>query len=306
MVLTKTYPDFTNRLIKYFYQNFKTILVNCGHQFVEKKIIDETSNLKYWKRMNKDNIIERLNKNENEVDCLIIFQYINNYKGFEKVFKKYKIILINTEQTTNLTKRIKNTVQYLVDHGNYIFIDYNRENHEYYGKFIEKDKYFVLEPYLANFKDNYNKTIDIAIYKRKCKYNDFLVEKYLKNIYPKCQNMAGKFNQKRIDFIGKCKIFINIHATNNYKICETHRINELVASKCLIISQRCSNEDLVELKDFIFFVDDDKIEKFVEDLLENYEEYYQKIYCNKKNMDIFNGIYKKYQVFCNEINKIRS
>lgn len=113
--------------------------------------------------------------------------------------------------------------------------------------------------------------------------------------------MAGKFNEKRIKFISKCKIFINIHANKNYKICETHRINELVASKCLIVSQRCLNEELVELKDFIFFVDDDKIENFVTKLLENYDEYYEKIYGNKKNIDIFKKIRENYKLLCEKI-----
>ena len=301
LTLTKTYPDFTNRLIKYFYENLRVILEGEGHQIIEKKIIDESSNLKYWKRMNKENIIKKLENNDFGVDYLIIFQYINNYNGFEEVFKKYKIILINTEQTTNITKRIKNTVEYLLQHNNYIFADYNRENYQYYSKFIDESKYLVLEPYLGNFKDRYEKSIDIAIYKRKCKYNDFLVDNYLKNVFPKCENMAGKFNKKRIEFIGKCKIFINIHACNKYKICETHRINELVASRCLIVSQRCLNEELVELKDFIFFVDDDKIEEFVENLLENYEEYYDKIYGDRKNKDIFGKIRDKYEILCEKI-----
>jgi len=301
LTLTKTYPDFTNRLIKYFYQNMRIILEKQGHQIIEKKIIDETSNLKYWKRMNKEDIIKELENNDFGVDYLIIFQYINNYKSFEEVFKKYKIILINTEQTTNITRMIKNTVEYLKEHNNYIFVDYNRENYLYFSKFIDESRYLVLEPYLGNFKDEYNKTIDLAIYRRKCKYNDFLVENHLKNIITKCENMAGKFNKKRIEFIAKCKIFINIHANKNYKICETHRVNELVASKCLIVSQRCLNEELVELKNFIFFVDDDKIEEFTENLLENYDEYYEKIYGNKKNQDIFRKIRDKYEILCERI-----
>lgn len=91
LTLTKTYPDFTNRLIKYFYQNFRIILQNNNHEIIEKKIIDENSNLKYWKRMNKEDIIKKLENNDLKIDYLIIFQYINNYNGFEEVLENIKL-----------------------------------------------------------------------------------------------------------------------------------------------------------------------------------------------------------------------
>jgi len=298
LVLKPTRPNFTERLIKYFFDNFRDFLQQNSCSLIIEKIISKNDNMKYWKSDNIDTLKKNFNEKYSDLDYILLFQYTSYYKEILDDLRKFKIIFINTEQSTNTkNKRLFDNFRYLNDHGKYIFIDYNQENYTNFEKYIDHQNYLTLEPYLHNFRDNYEKTIDIGIYNRQSKHDNEFVKKFIPNIYPKCQNMLGKFNKDRLNFIGKCKIFINIHAQENYKICETHRVNELVASRCIVISQKCLNEELVGLGDYILFAENNKIEEITLDVLNNYDRYYEKIFAKKTNNDIFEKIGKKYVTF---------
>jgi hypothetical protein len=297
LVLQLTHPDFIGRLIKYFFYYFKNFLLENGNEVIIERIIDNNSNLNYWKNTNINTLKDKLSTIYKDIDYIIIFQYITNYPDFYEEFKKFKLIIINTEQTTNPNKRIKKTVEYLNEYTNYKLIDYNRENFLYFKNFINKKDYFVLEPNYSFIKDNHQKTIDIGIYNRETLHDKKFISLNLSNLINKTVNMKGKFNQKRLDFISKCKIFINIHAGRKYKIGETHRLNELIAHKCIVISQKCLNEDLIKLNKYIIFCDDDKIEETTLDVLKNYDKYYESIFNNQKNKLIFEEINKEYKFF---------
>lgn len=301
LVLQLTHPDFINRLIKYFFQYFKDFLIENNNEVFIERIIDNKSNLNYWKKTNIDILKNKLENVYKDIDYIIIFQYINNYPDFYEEFKNFKIILINTEQTTNLNKRINDTVQYLKEHNNYKLIDYNKENFRYFSKYISEKNYFVLEPNYSFIKDYHEKNIDIGIYNRETNHDRNIISKYLSNVIGKTNNMRGKFNKKRLDFISRCKIFINIHAGRKYLIGETHRLNELISHKCIVISQRCLDEKLMKLSNFIIFCDNENLEDKINEVLENYQFYFNKFFGNKTNLEIFNEINNEYINFINKI-----
>lgn len=240
LVLAPTSVNMINRLIKYFFDYLKNFLITNGNEVIIEKVINKNSNLKHYKKINTDILNNKLKNIYKDIDYVILFQYIGIYQDMREVLKNFKVILINTEQTTTPNRRINYTIDYLEkEHKKFILADYNRENFEYFNKFINEKNYFVLEPNYSFIKNIHKKTIDLAIYNRQSKHDKEYISKYLSNIIDKCINMRGRFNKKRLEFISKCKIFINIHAGNKYKIGETHRLNELVAHRCIVISQNC-------------------------------------------------------------------
>lgn len=301
LVLQLTHPDFINRLIKYFFQYFKDFLIENNNEVFIERIIDNKSNLNYWKKTNIDILKNKLENVYKDIDYIIIFQYINNYPDFYEEFKNFKLLLINTEQTTNPNKRINDTVQYLKEHNNYKLIDYNKENFRYFSKYISEKNYFVLEPNYSFIKNIHEKNIDIGIYNRETNHDKNIISKYLSKVIGKTNNMRGKFNKKRLDFISRCKIFINIHAGRKYLIGETHRLNELISHKCIVISQRCLDEKLMKLSNFIIFCDNENLEDKINEVLENYQFYFNKFFENKTNLEMFNEINNEYINFINKI-----
>jgi len=301
LVLQLTHPDFINRLIKYFFHYFKDFLIKNNNEVLIERVIDNRSNLNYWKKTNIELIKNKLNNEYNDIDYIILFQYITNYPDFYKEFKNFKLILINTEQTTNPNKKINETTQYLQKHNKYKFIDYNKENFKYFSNYIPYNNYFVLEPNYSFIKDIHEKTIDIGIYNRETTHDKYIIKNFLPNIIEKTVNMKGKFNNNRLNFISKCKIFINIHAGNKYKIGETHRLNELVSHKCIIVSQRCLKEELMYLSDYIIFCENNDLESKVLEILDNYNFYFDKIFSKRKNIEIFEKINNEYINFINKI-----
>jgi len=166
--------------------------------------------------------------------------------------------------------------------------DYSKGNLiNYENKYnLNKNILNLLEPNYNYIIEPISKNINIGVYVRFC--NDDFKDKYLCNL--KTRNMAGLWRDRRLEFVKRCKIFINIHAADDFKICETHRVYELIAVRCIVVSQRCDYEKDITLYKYIIFEDDDKIVDKVNDILENYDDYYNKIYGNITNKEIFKDI----------------
>ena len=101
---------------------------------------------------------------------------------------------------------------------------------------------------------------------------------FIKNNLPRIgnniQNFLGYFFNDRRNVLKRSKILINIHCGNNYRIGELFRIYEALAHKVIIISQHCFKNELIELQDFIIFVNDEDMENKCLEVLENYDKYY--------------------------------
>ena len=74
LVLQLTHPDFINRLIKYFFQYFKDFLIENNNEVFIERIIDNKSNLNYWKKTNIDILKNKLKNVYKDIDYIIIFQ----------------------------------------------------------------------------------------------------------------------------------------------------------------------------------------------------------------------------------------
>jgi len=225
---------------------------------------------------------------------LVEFKEILKYLIYESNFKG-DVKLISTECTTCTKNKdiIRGNVKFIKEVYKKVKIniyDYSGENLINY-----KNDYRLSNNILKLLEPNYHyidlpkdKNIEIGTYIRFC--NDEFKNKYMIKLKRKLKNMTGLWRDDRLEFVKRCKLFINVHANEDFKICETHRIYELIAARCIVISQRCQNEKIVTLSDYIIFVEDIDIVDTSLHILQNYNKFYERIYGNKTNKEIFKDI----------------
>lgn len=122
------------------------------------------------------------------------------------------------------------------------------------------------------------------------------------NIFP-IQNIK-KYNLKILNLWGKerntlfknTKIFINLHKKKHANFLETLRIHNLIYNRIIIISEPVSDQSDY-LSSYVIYTND--YIKVYNDILENYQQYYDKIYGNKTNKEIFKDINQEYIKFYN-------
>lgn len=238
-----------------------------------------------------------------DLKIVIVFQSFHFFDKLVNILndfdKKLTIIYISTPQTnaknnTEVIQKNYNIIKKLLEKHDVHIVDYSYINLEYYKILYQNtNASFNILQYKCDIIEDklYEKDIDIAIYNRKNYYNNNIVDNF-KQINP--ENMKGLWKNNRLDFIKRCKIFINLHAEADYNICETFRINELVAYRCIIVSQRCMKEELVTFKDYIFFVDDNDIENKCLEILNDYDNIYKKLFLKTKHK-IFTPIYNQWK-----------
>lgn len=254
---------------------------------MNKKIIVNKSILIYISEFIKNHnfdIIELSDIKNNDIIYICTF----NFDDIDKILNKCsKLYIINIEQLSIVLnkqklkyKNEKRILDYFDKLYKYIYnekikiIDYSFEN-----KILWKDIYninvkTIIEPIYDNVNINFHdKDIDI-ISLFNCEYRSYIKNKYLNelNIY----NFIGQWEQDRRNIFKKAKILINIHASDNYIICETFRINEALKNKIIIISQHCYKNELLDKR--IIFCDNDKIKDKCKEILNNYDYYYNLIY----------------------------
>lgn len=175
-------------------------------------------------------------------------------------------------------------------------IDYSEEN----LKYIDPDykNYFLIPPYFEfNNINIIDKTIDILSIP-----NNNYRENILNNI-----NFDVKFNkiwikecfgEERDNYFKKTKIYINIHGSENHLTMELIRIVNLIFKKVIIISQNSVKNELLFLKKYILIHNNpDNILKCTNEILNNYEYYYELIYGNFDPNEYYNYILKNMENF---------
>lgn len=218
--------------------------------------------------INKNNYIFIQNIDNN------FFNYIENNSN--------NIYLINTEQLSVE----KLNIQINTYPKNVIIIDYSNSNLKYY--YTDYTKYFL--PYQINYNEIFN-------YK---KVNDVCLIGTINNIPTNRQNIIDSLKEKNInvDIISgfgkdrdinlfRYKIILNIgYYQDNYKIMETIRCDRCVYNNMIVISDIKDDIDDYYLKDYVIFTDHSNIPDKVIEILNNYEEYYNKLFSKFNIEDI--------------------
>lgn len=218
---------------------------------------------------------------------------------------KNNIKLSDIAQLNN--KNIHNQYFKLINNNEYKnkfkIIDYSLENKYIWETFFNTKIDFIIQPIypIINIKKNDKNINYISLINHV--YRPKYINKYLPNIKNKIYNFLGYFNDNRRELLKSTKILINIHCGENYRISELFRIHEALSHKVIIISQNNYNNDLILLKDYIIFVDDNEIENKCIDILNNYDKYYE-LYFNNFNLNKLNTIFNNIKTNNNHIIKL--
>jgi hypothetical protein len=101
----------------------------------------------------------------------------------------------------------------------------------------------------------------------------------------------------RDNILFRSKILLNIHHKDKeYNILEEIRITRCIFNKIIVISEHSENEHLYPLHNYLIFCDYDKLADKAKEVVENYEEYYNKIYGNF-NIDEPKALLQKFLTF---------
>jgi hypothetical protein len=214
----------------------------------------------------------------------------------DKIHPSNKLFLLNTEQLTvalnksfhiNLQNEFKKA-----NENNITIIDYSFVNSYLFNKLLNYKIPFVLEPFYPNISIP-AKTIEISALLNN-KYRKRFARKFIN--FP-INNLNKTWGNKRLNIKLQSKVLINIHAEDDYRVAELMRLYEAVACRCIVISQLGVQDKINTLSPYIIFVNKNNMNAKVKDVLENYQNYYNKIYGNKTNEEIFKPISEQYLRF---------
>ena len=99
------------------------------------------------------------------------------------------------------------------------------------------------------------------------------------------------FNSERDNYFFKSKIYINIHCSENHQTMELIRIINLIMNKVIIITENSINSKLLFIKDYIIICNNrNDFKKYIDEILNNYNYYFNKIYGNFKDTEYINYV----------------
>jgi len=201
------------------------------------------------------------------------------------------IYFLNTEQLT-----AQHHIDWITNNINKKFkiIDYSYENIK-----ILKDNYLdsVLIPYQVNLNEIINvrqsvKPSVCVLWQTGNKRRDLFFNKlknfcFIKNIK---LTLIDSFYKKRDNILFKHDILINIHTSNTYNIFEELRCNRCIFNKMIVLTEESRNIENHLLNEYLIYVSKqntnslenyfDKILNKLEDIINNYNHYYSKLFNN--------------------------
>ncbi len=182
-----------------------------------------------------------------------------------------RVFLLNTEQAT-VASYLRATLSDIKQYKPYV-IDYSLENIEIL-RFNAPQTVFIHFPYPPRVKDPSLKSIAIV---------SLLSSAHRRSVCDdlgiSVTNFSGLWKNNRDILIQKSLLLLNLHFNpRDYTIFESIRCYGALEQGTLVISEPCYRKDLVLLKDYIIFVPLDKLAETVQDVLQNYKEYYNMMF----------------------------
>ena len=206
----------------------------------------------------------------NEEDKLIFIKNIPN-NILNQIKDKNNIYLINTEQ---MTKQIwRNYIFSLPE--NVKIIDYSDYNLSFYKNHFNSQ--LIEYQYNNNEILNLKKTKDVVFIGTTSNYRSEIINRIKKN--NKIDQIFG-WGLDRDKKLFQYKILVNISYNENYKIFESIRCYRCLFNKMIIISDIKDDSESIKYKDNIIFVKYDEIPNKVNEVLDNYQYYYDKLDLN--------------------------
>ena len=104
---------------------------------------------------------------------------------------------------------------------------------------------------------------------------------YRFDIYNKIPNIStlySDFGRTRDEFLFSHKVLVNIHYLPSYNVYEQIRTTRCIFNKMIVISEKSLDDEHNIMKDFMIITDRENIPAMVNDVLNNYEMYYNKLF----------------------------
>lgn len=263
--LFKLYEEYLENIKNFIYEHMK-IKVNIH-------VIPDNDNY-----INEFNIIYD-NKNEN--NKYIFCGNIGSVNNIYDLYKNENFYYLNIEQMSHSSYyRLFRDLNI-----NIKVIDYSEENILFHKKIYNKT--FLLPPYYNNFKNNNNdKDIDIISFSNN-EYRTNILNSINSKI--KIKYLDNVFGEERDTIFKKSKIYINLHCSDQHNTLELIRIVNLLKKKVIIISQKSILKDALYIKDSIItFENIEQLNYLLNEIVNNYDLYYQKIF-DDNNIKYYNN-----------------
>ena len=217
--------------------------------------------------------------------------YIDPNRFPENIYSSERFIYLNVEMVTE-QKRWEH-IQKLINK-NVRIADYSMANINFIKKNLPnlKEIYtheFIYLPYQYNIRETYileNKDrqykYDIGIINAiitksdtvnpELTYKRTLIYEKIMSMNFNCINIVG-WNDERDKIIKQCKIIINIHNFEPYKVYEHIRCDRLIFSNKLIISEKSIYAEDLDIFNCILWKDYDKIIDYIKIVLDDFDTY---------------------------------
>lgn len=285
-----------NITLNWVFKLYKEYILSIK-QFIDTNYPDKNINIEIL-------YIEMLD-NENDLQ---IDKIIEDYKiiKYDKIFYTGNIEILNL-----LIKELKNDSKNIyfinieqMSHSSYYkmirkiinlknIIDYSEENIPYYKNVY--NNFFLLPPYFnfnKNIKQNI-KSIDLLSIINNS-YRENKISKIKVSKKQQIRLLKNCFGDVRDDYYSKTKIYINIHCSNEHNTMEMIRLVNLIMNKVIILTQPSICTNLIFLKKYLFICNDaDEFTIEIQNILNNYDLYYNKIYGDFNKDD-----YHQYLIGC--------
>ena len=254
-----------NHTLKYFIEYINSI----KQIYNNIEIYQMIRNDKYYDHLTFDYV----KNNFNNKNLFIFVQGLPNIFLNQIQWHPFFYVL-NTEQNTrnnlflHAILKLPNSIR---------IIDYSRENIRYLMNHnIFKNIIYI--PYQVNSSEiyNYDKKYEIGMMTHLSERRQTIFDN-LKLRMP-IDEISG-FDLERDNYLFKHKILVNIHYNNGYSIFEQFRCNRCILNKMIVITET-SDLSEYELKDYVIMCDYNEIVDKCIEVLNNYDDYYDKLFGN--------------------------
>jgi len=249
------------------------------------------NNIKWYLKIRFDlqaDIMNNINTIKDYHTVLIFIQKINMTIP---ITGKRRVFLLNTEQTT-IAKNV-NDIVYAVKKYNVNIIDYSLVNIKILKAKLPNTT-FIHFPFPFRPKESIPKDIPVISLGTP---NSLHRKNVIQSLKIPVYNFYNLWGQERDKQICRSKILVNLHYnTVDFGVFESIRCYNAMEYRTLIVSETGVHDECDLLADYIIFAPHTELREKVKDVLDNYEMYYNKMFCKERVEEIetrFSDCYRK-------------
>ena len=170
---------------------------------------------------------------------------------------------------------------------------YNISTNERFNDYLKKVTYLSAAYYDINFQNNL-KTDIITMFIDSSNIRRNNVLSNLANLNIPITKVQNRFDSNNLNkTYKKSKILINVHQTDHHHTLEELRILPALMTGVLIVSEKVPLTEVIPYSDYIVWSKYDNIAQTTLDVMNNYEQYYNKIFVEGRLTSILQDMIKQ-------------